>query len=177
MFELKQDQSVVFFNYFITDMITYLTIYIYFYLLTLVCLQYLLKTTFSNKINMTTLPQIILYISKFSNLKTTYIGLILALTGIPPFLLFFIKFNYLIEAVSRVSIVSIILIFFIFLLNMLYYIQVFIVKNVNFKIDTLVLTKKKVDYRLIFLINLLLMLYLFSILFVKDIYMFINLLI
>lgn len=177
MFGLKPDQLDVFYSYFITDMIIYLTIYIYFYLLTLVCLQYLLKTTFSNKINLTTLPQITLYIMTFSKLRTTYFGLILALTGIPPFLLFFVKFNYLIEALSRVSIVSIILIFFLFLLNMLYYIQIFIVKNVTLKIDTLILTKKKVDYKLIFFINLLLMLYLLSVFFVTDIYMFINLLV
>ena len=71
-----------------------LNFYIFMYVLNLICLVYLIKTTFENKITLTSIPHMLMYIEQFSKYKYLYYSLFLALTGIPPFLLFFIKFNF-----------------------------------------------------------------------------------
>lgn len=133
MFEQKQELLVVHFRYFITFMLYFLIIYIVFYILTLCSLQYLIKSTFSNQLNFNTIPYMAYYIINFSKLKYLYFGLIIALTGIPPFLLFFVKFHYLIQVSNRIGFIGFVFTFFLLFLNMLFYAQLNITKNVSFE--------------------------------------------
>ena len=82
-------------------MLYFIGFYVCAYLITLFLLLYLLKSTFETKLSFKSLPYITYYIVKFSKIKELYYGLILALTGIPPFLVFFIKFNASIMILPR----------------------------------------------------------------------------
>lgn len=148
----------------------YLNIYIILYVITLICLQYLIKTTFSNKITFSSIPYMIYYISKLSKLEYLYFGLFLALAGIPPFLLFYVKFNYLIKGLTKLSFISFYIMFLILFLNMLFYVQVFLTKNIEFDLKYLKLKKKKISYKMLYMINLNLTIFFLSVFFFPDLY-------
>jgi hypothetical protein len=150
-------------------MLYFLTIYIVFYTLTLCALQYLLKNTFNTQPNFNSIPHMAYYIINFSKLKYLYFGLIIALTGIPPFLLFFIKFHYLIQISNRIGFIGFACTFFLLFLNMLFYAQLNITKNVSFEWNTIKLKKKNIDIGVLLLINTLLTLFFLSMFFLPDI--------
>lgn len=116
-------------------MTTYLTIYLIIYMVTLISLQYLIKITFYDRVVIYNFSQLIFYISKYSKLKVLFFIICLALAGLPPVFLFFIKLNYLLESISHLNIILILLIT-LFFLNMLFYIQIFINRNTNFIYNT-----------------------------------------
>ena len=70
-----------------------------------------------------------LFLQKYNNFKNIFFLLIFCLTGLPPVGLFFIKFNILTVVIYQTHIFTIISLFFFFFLNMLYYIQIFNIKN------------------------------------------------
>lgn len=157
-------------------MIYFLTVYITFYVLTLCSLQYLIKSTFSNHISFNTIPHMAYYIINFSKLKYLYFGLILALTGLPPFLLFFVKFHYLIQVSNRIGFIGLIFVFLLLFLNMLFYIQLNLTKNVSFDWNTIKLKKKNVNISIILAINVQLTFFFLSVVFLPDILFVCNLL-
>ena len=150
-------------------MLFLLNLYIVFYVINLISLQYIIKKTFDNRITFTSLPYMIHYIIKFSKFKDVYYGLVLALTGIPPFLLFFIKFNYLIETFSKFGFILFYIVFLILFLNMIFYIQTFYLKNIDFDLQYISLKKQKINFNEIFIINYFLAMFYLSIFFFPDI--------
>lgn len=68
-------------------------------------------------------------LQKYTNFKGLFLTLIFALTGLPPVGLFFVKFNILAFVLYQTHIVVIISLFFLFFLNMLFYMQLFNVRN------------------------------------------------
>ena len=131
----------------------YLSIYLIFYIINLISLFYITKTIFNNKITRVSLPHMILYIIKFSKLKNIYYALILNLTGIPPFLLFFVKVHYLIVAFSKVSFIMFYIIFLILYLNMIYYLQGLYLKNVTLDFKYIRLNRGNLSYKELYIIN------------------------
>lgn len=157
-------------NFYISQIMLFLlNMYIIFYVINLISLQYIIKKTFDNQITFTSLPYMIYYIIKFSKFKNVYYGLVLALTGIPPFLLFFIKFNFLIEVFSKFGFILFYIIFLILFLHMLFYIQTFYLKNIDFDLQYVSLKKQKVNFSEIFIINYFLSIFYLSIFFFPDI--------
>ncbi len=76
----------------------------------------------------------LIFLQKYTNVKNLFFFLVFSLTGLPPVGLFFVKFNILSFVLYQTHIILIIFLFLVFLLNMLFYIQVFNIKN--FKINT-----------------------------------------
>jgi formate hydrogenlyase subunit 3/multisubunit Na+/H+ antiporter MnhD subunit len=68
---------------------------------------------------------------KYSKFKNIYVGLLLTLTGLPPFILFFVKFNYLLEIFYKLNFMMCAIVYIMFFLNMLFYIQSFLNKKTN----------------------------------------------
>lgn len=165
------------FQLFFFYMTTYLTIYLIIYIITLLCLQYIIKTTFTDKVVIHSFSQTVLHVLKYSKLKPLFYGLFLLLTGIPPFFLFYIKFNYLIEVTWHLNIILIGFIFLFFFLNMLYYIQLFVVRNTNILLNTKIVKKQRIKYNIIFFITFVVFMQIFGIFFLTDIYMFLNLIV
>ena len=122
MFEQKQEQLDVQCDYFIKIMTIFLNFYIIIYLITMVKLNFILINFFSNSNFQSSMSQLITYIVKFNKFKSLIFGLFLSLAGLPPFIMFFIKFNFLINFIYKNNIFIILLIFFIFFLNMFFYI-------------------------------------------------------
>ena len=69
------------------------------------------------------------FLQKYTNIKNLFFFLVFSLTGLPPVGLFFVKFNILSFVLYQVHVVIILFLFLVFLLNMLYYIQLFNIKN------------------------------------------------
>jgi len=109
-------------------MTVFLNIYIIIYTITLCFLTYLLQTTSVTNIN-NSIPLFIIKLNTFSKLKAPVLTLLLSLSGLPPFFLFFVKFNYLSYVILVANPVVIFLMFIIFFLNMLYYVQIFFFKS------------------------------------------------
>ncbi len=151
-------------------MTIYLNLYIYFYVINLICIHYILKNIFSEKANTLSIPYILHYILNLSNYKQLIFSLILALTGIPPFIMFFFKFNYLIHILSKLSYIYLYLIVFIIFFNMIFYIQIFLFKNLNINNNYKKLKKKKLNFKIILAIYFFLFFLFTSIFFVLDIY-------
>ena len=84
-------------------------------------LIYILKNMFSNEITLKSIPHMIYYITEFSNVSVLYYGLVIALTGIPPFVLFFIKFNFLLDCLHMFDIFIFYLLVIGFFLNIFFY--------------------------------------------------------
>lgn len=118
-----------------------LMIYLALYTLLLASLYYVIKVSISINLNTASLGSIHSHIMRFSKLKSLYVTLILNLTGLPPFILFFIKLNYLFETCSRFDFICAIFIYLIFFLHMIFYVQVWVNKRVNF--DEIIFRKKK----------------------------------
>jgi NADH:ubiquinone oxidoreductase subunit 2 (subunit N) len=68
-------------------------------------------------------------LQKYTKFKLTFYLLIFTLTGLPPVGLFFIKFNIFVYILYQTHFILVITLFLIFFCNMLYYIQLFNIKN------------------------------------------------
>ena len=115
-------------NFLLIIMTVFLNIYIIIYTITLCFLTYLLQTTSVTNIN-NSIPLFITKLNTFSKLKAPVLTLLMSLSGLPPFFLFFVKFNYLSYVILAANPVVIFLMFIIFFLNMLYYVQIFFFKS------------------------------------------------
>ena len=156
-------------------MTIFLNIYILFYIINLFSLYYLFKNTFNENISSLSLPYIVYFINKFSKLKSLYYGLILNLVGIPPFLFFFIKFNFLIHMLPKVSFFIFYVLFLILFLHMIFYIQGLYLKNIKVDLNVVKFTNKSINYNTIFFIVFFLLLSYLSIFFFIDLFIFITL--
>ncbi len=109
---------------------TLITIYIIFYIFILLSIFTLLfSSNLFNFINILSVGNLLLFIQKYKTSKTLYLWLFFSLTGLPPFGLFFIKFNILLYILGNTHIFSLSTVFFFLFLNMLFYCQVFSFKN------------------------------------------------
>ena len=148
-------------------MTVFLNIYIIIYTITLCFLTYLLQTTSVTNVN-NSIPLFITKLNTFSKLKAPVLTLLLSLSGLPPFFLFFVKFNYLSYVTLVANPVVIFLMFIIFFLNMLYYVQIFFFKSES-PTDLLIINKKKqVNYNILFYAYTYIFSILFSIFFIAD---------
>ena len=171
MFELKQEVLDVLCKYFIKNMTIYLNFYIITYLLTLIQIQYLLSKHLSTSVLHNSLPYLNFYINKFSKFKSIFFILFLSLSGLPPFFLFFIKFNLLINLFYKLNIFSAIIVFIIFFLNMLFYVQFFLNKNINYDVKIQKNNiNNEIDLSAIFTIVFFCFMLVFSVFFFSDIY-------
>lgn len=135
---------------------------------------------------------LMIFIQKYVPLKNLIFFLIFALTGLPPFGLFFVKFNLLTFILYQTHFFLIIVVFLMFFLNMLYYVQLFNFRNFKKKSyheftstfysrgqSTGVTTVWKSTYNtyslVLFIINTLSVV-IFSILFFNDFFLIINIL-
>ena len=150
------------------------TFYLSIYITSLISLIYIVKKTFNNKITPTSLPYMIYYISKFSKLKNVYYGLVISLTGLPPFILFFIKFNILLNILGKNGFIICYIFFLALFIKMLFYLQPIYLKNIEFSLEHISITKKKISFKELFIINYLLTLLYISILFFPDLYVITN---
>jgi len=124
-------------------MTIYLNLYIFIYLVTLVKINYLLINNVFLSDSQNSISFLITYILKFSKLKSIIFLLFLSLSGLPPFILFFIKFNYLINLLYKLNFFLILLTFLIFFLNMLFYVQLFFHKNIYISLKLVKPKRKK----------------------------------
>ena len=159
----------------LTNNNVFLSIYMITYLLNLTCLCYIVKTSISEKITLSSIPEIHFHIMTYSKLKNIYTGLLLTLSGLPPFILFFIKFNFLLSILSKTAIYSCTLIYIIFFLNMMFYIQTFLNKNYNK--NQVIFTEKKqnINYLIIYFIVFNLFLTVLSMFFFQDFFLILSL--
>ena len=158
-------------------MTIFLSIYIIFYVINLISLCYLLKHVLDNNITSTSLPYLIYFINKYSKLKPLYYGLILNLVGIPPFLFFFIKFNFLILILPKVSFFIFYILFLMLFLHMIFYIQGLYLKNFTVDLKNIKFTNKKIGYNTVYCIIFFLLLSYLSVFFFIDLYIMLSLLV
>lgn len=178
MSELELVQLVVLWGFFTKNMTIFLNFYIITYLLTLVQINYLLSNYIFNNNSNFSLNYMIIYILKFNKLKNIIFVLILSLAGLPPFIMFFIKFNFLINTLYKTNIFIIITIFIVFFLNMIFYIQVFFHKNSQISLNYKKNKKKKLlNYSIVYVITFFILFNMLSILFFSDFYFILKLVI
>ncbi len=158
-------------------MTIYLNFYIIVYLLTLINIQYLVTKHLSTGVLNNSISYLNFYINKFSKLKILFYILFLSLTGLPPFFLFFVKINLIINLFFKLNIFSVFLIFLIFFLNMLFYIQFFLNRNLNYEFQFQKNSKKTpINLSNIFFITFFCFIIFFSIFFFSDFYYIIKML-
>lgn len=80
----------------------------------------------------------LIFLQKYTNLKGIFFMLVFSLTGLPPVGLFFIKFNILTFILYQVNFFVVLTLFLVFFSNMLYYSQLFNVKNYKKNIYNLI---------------------------------------
>ena len=111
-------------------MFTLTSIYATFYILILLSILIIIfSSNIFNLLSTLSLGNLILLIQKYKTSKTMYLWLFFSLTGLPPFGLFFIKFNILFHILVNTHFGSVLVSFFFFFLNMLFYSQIFSYKN------------------------------------------------
>lgn len=111
------------------------------------------------------------YVVKYSKVKNIYLGVLLSLAGLPPFLLFFIKSNYIISFIGALSLLSNIFIFLCYYINMLYYTQMYLYKNYTFDdMDYMDLRTEAYDINIIYKILMILITTSVGIVFAPDIF-------
>lgn len=111
-------------------MFTFSLLYVFMYLFVFLGLLALMFTQISLHIFTSySTMSIMLYIQKYIPVKNLIFFLIFALTGLPPFGLFFVKFNILTFVLYQTHFFVIVVLFLMFFLNMLYYAQLFNFKN------------------------------------------------
>ena len=125
-------------------MTIYLNFYIFIYLITLVKINYLLINHVFLTNSQNSISYLMTYILKFNKLKVIIFSLFLSLAGLPPFIMFFIKFNYLINLLYKLNFFLILFVFVIFFFNMLFYVQLFFHKNINISLVLVKPTSKRV---------------------------------
>lgn len=174
-------------------MFTFSLLYVFMYLTIFLALLALVFTQISLQIftNYST-TTVMLFIQKYVPVKNLIFFLIFALTGLPPFGLFFVKFNILTFVLYQTHFFLVVVLFLMFFLNMLYYAQLFNFKNFKRKnyhqFNAAMLSKSQLStnfqsrystyntYNLIlFIVNVLVAL-VFSILFFTDFFLVVNIL-
>jgi len=118
------------------------------------------------------------FIIKFSKLKSIYYALLLSLAGLPPFLLFFVKANYIISFIGSVNFYCSLIIFLCFFLNMLFYTQLYLQKNYIFDDTDFFNHRDEIkphDYKIIKKIILLLVITMFGVVLAPDLFFITNL--
>lgn len=75
------------------------------------------------------IPTFVIFLQRYIPVKNLFFFLIFSLTGLPPFGLFFVKFNILAFILYQTHIFFIVILFIMFFLNMLYYMQLFNFRN------------------------------------------------
>lgn len=174
-------------------MFTFSLLYVFMYLTIFLALLALVFTQISLQIftNYST-TTVMLFIQKYVPVKNLIFFLIFALTGLPPFGLFFVKFNILTFVLYQTHFFLVVVLFLMFFLNMLYYAQLFNFKNFKRKnyhqFSAAMLSKSQLStnfqnrystyntYNLIlFIVNVLVAL-VFSILFFTDFFLVVNIL-
>lgn len=111
------------------------------------------------------------YVIKYSKVRNLYLGVLLSLAGLPPFLLFFIKANYIISFIGALSLFSTVLIFLCYFVNMLYYTQMYLYKNYVFDdMEYMDLRTTGYDILIIYKITMLLIITGFGVVFAPDIF-------
>lgn len=174
-------------------MFTFSLLYVFMYLTIFLALLALVFTQISLQIftNYST-TTVMLFIQKYVPVKNLIFFLIFALTGLPPFGLFFVKFNILTFVLYQTHFFLVVVLFLMFFLNMLYYAQLFNFKNFKRKnyhqLNAAMLSKSQLStnfqsrystyntYNLIlFIVNVLVAL-VFSILFFTDFFLVVNIL-
>lgn len=116
------------------------------------------------------------YIIKFCKMKYIYYLLLISLAGLPPFLLFFIKSNFIVNVMGSVNFYCTLFIFLCYFLNMLFYMQMFIQKNFNFdEIEFIYHKVESYNYKTIYRIICLLIITIFGIIFAPDLFFILNL--
>lgn len=147
-------------------------------MLTLVKLNYILTNHAFLLNSRNSMSYLITYILKFNKLKNIIFLLFLSLAGLPPFFMFFIKFNYLINLLYKVNFFLIFLIFLIFFLNMLFYIQIFFHKNINISLTQVKLkNNRNIQWRKLFFIMWFSMFLFLSLFFFSDFFFIVNLIV
>lgn len=155
-------------------MILFLNLYIIIYSISLSTVFYLFKITGLVKIN--SLSSLLCNINTVNKLKSPILALLVSLSGLPPFFLFFVKFNILTYMFFTLNPVISFFVFLVLFLNMLYYIQIFFFKNSVLSISKKSVRKHYVDYNIVFNIYLFIFVLIFSIFFTSDISYILNLL-
>jgi len=146
----------------------WVTFYIIIYVLQLLSLYYVIKVSVTSKITLATLGSIHSHIMRFSRLKWLYLALILNLTGLPPFVLFFIKFNYIVEIFAGAPFSICTTAYLILFIHMMFYVQSLLVKNANENEIIFREPKEKPNYKIVYLIVCLVYLSLSSMIFFPD---------
>jgi len=152
-------------------MTNYLNIYIYFYVINLISLLYLLIKMFGNSLKILPLSHLLYYIIKYSKLKITFYALVIALTGLPPFLLFFAKFNLLTSVYGSIGFFYFYVAFLTICYKMFFYIQMIILKNIKFEIDIENVYNTNLSQFSFFFIHLNLFISIYSVFFFPDIFL------
>ena len=138
-------------------------------------LYYILDKTMSNKNNNKSLVFWHMYLLKYSKIKNMYLGILLCLTGLPPFLVFFIKANYILSFIATLSFYSSFFVFISYFTNMLFYTQLYLYKNYVFdNLNFLTINSKPHNLGVIFKINLLLIITLMGTIYIPDFYYIVN---
>jgi NADH:ubiquinone oxidoreductase subunit 2 (subunit N) len=130
------------------------------------------------------------FLQKYTKLKLPFYLLIFMLTGLPPVGLFFIKFNVFIYILYQTHFILVITLFLIFFCNMLYYIQLFNIKNFKknvyanvynvtinnwYSMQLVSLGGGYVTYTLVYLVSILLIMLTLTIFFYSDFFIIFNL--
>lgn len=156
-------------------MTLFLNFYILVYIFTLIQIQFLLNLHKFN-IKTITIPYLFYYITKFSKLKNILLLFIISMSGIPPFILFYIKFNFLINLLYKFNFLNIILVYLSLFLNMLFYVQIFFFKNVNYSLKINKIKCYTNNFFFIFYSMFFLFFIIFSFFFFPDIFFIVKLL-
>lgn len=146
----------------------WVTFYIIIYVLQLLSLYYVVNVSVADKITLANLSSVHSHIMRFSKLKVLYIALILNLAGLPPFVLFFIKFDYVVQIFNGAPFSICATAYLLLFLHMMFYVQTLLVKNANENELIFRQPKKKPSYLMVFLITALVYLSLSSIIFFPD---------
>ena len=160
---------------FYINMTLFLNFYILVYIFTLIQIQFLLNLHKFN-IKTITIPYLFYYITKFSKLKNILLLFIISMSGIPPFILFYIKFNFLINLLYKFNFLNIILVYLSLFLNMLFYVQIFFFKNVNYSLKINKIKCYTNNFFFIFYSMFFLFFIIFSFFFFPDIFFIVKLL-
>lgn len=111
-------------------MFTFSLLYVFMYLFIFLGLLALVFTQIPTYafINLST-TNLMVFIQRYLPLKNLMFFLIFTLTGLPPFGLFFVKFNLLAFVLYQTHFFFVLILFLMFFLNMLYYVQLFNFRN------------------------------------------------
>jgi hypothetical protein len=149
----------------------YLSFYILFYTINLISLNYLLIKMFNFNLITLSISHMLYYIVEFSKLKKTYFSLVVSLVGLPPFLMFFIKFNFLLEAYDRLGFFFFYIMFLTVAYKMFFYIQALITKNMEFEVHLDHFNDCTLSFSSLFFIHLFLFIFFLSVFFLPDLYL------